>query len=85
LIDVVEQIYIEDYLCICLKKFITDKSTLFARRQTELFLLAASTAAAATAFTLIAIAAAPNITSVHGIHLLSYRCLSIDAVTKIGG
>ena len=45
--------------------------------------LAAATAAATTTLALFATAIADYI-QFHGFHLLSYRCLSIDLVKKIG-
>jgi hypothetical protein len=47
--------------------------------------LAAASTAAAAAFAIIATAIVEHVQLVHGIHLLSYRRLSIGLGKKIGG
>ena len=70
----------------CSKKICSDKSSLWRLGDTEILHLAAATAAAATAFAFLATAiVVEHDQFVHGIHLLSYRRLSIDMGKKRGG
>jgi hypothetical protein len=84
--------YIEDCLCIFVKKFLTNKFALqrpagrsSTRRRRDLSLAAATTAAAAIASAIFTTAVVQHIQFVHSFHLLSYRRLSIDLTKKIGG
>jgi hypothetical protein len=79
----IDELYIEDYLCMFLKKFIPISSLCSAGRHRDSSLAAATAAATALAFSTPAVI--EHIDFVHGFHLLSYRCLSIDLVKKIGG
>ena len=65
------------------KKISTDKFSLFTAWRTEILSLAAASATATPTF--IATAIAHHLRFVHGLHLLSYRSLSISWVKKIGG
>ena len=75
---------IEDCLYMAIKKFLTNKFSLLTEMVNRDLALAAATAAATTAFTFFTTTVVQYDQFVHGIHLLSYRCLSIDLVKKIG-
>ncbi len=66
------------------KKFLTNKSSLFTEMVNRGLSLAAATATATTTFAVFTTTVIQYDQFVHGIHLLSYRCLSIDLVKKIG-
>ena len=67
-----------------IKKFLTNKFSLLTAMVNRDLALAAATAAATTAFTFFTTTVIQYDQFVHGIHLLSYRRLSIDSVKKIG-
>jgi len=67
-----------------IKKFLTNKFSLLTAMVNRDLALAAATAAATTAFTFFTTTIIQYDQFVHGIHLLSYRRLSIDSIKKIG-
>jgi hypothetical protein len=83
-VDFVDKLYIEDCLCNHVKKFSTNKFSLFAQRQTEIVpLTAASAATGATTFAVFATAIVEHGQFVHGFHLLSNRRLSMELGKKL--
>jgi hypothetical protein len=85
-------IYIEDRLCIFVKKFLSNKFSLWRLVEDPApaghhrgISLAAATAAATTAFAFFITAVVEYLYFIHGFHLLSYRRLSMNLGKKRGG